>query len=173
MKWRVDWNRGQYDVRGPRLSFFWTYEGRVSAATPALSRLVGRKTAHAIESLYRSGFTVKQVAHEAVPPTLKYHKQLLANVTALLTLLEKPMPKNGMPPVHPGEVIREEYFGHGRRPREVAAACGLPLEIIIEISEERRDVTVHLATKLATGLGASAGFWLNLQQAHDVAKYGQ
>ena len=78
-------------------------------------------------------------------------------------------PTNGMRPIHPGEVLREEFLV----PLEVSAnrlaqAIAVPTNRITEIVAERRNVTADTALRLARALGTTAEFWLSLQQAFEL-----
>jgi addiction module HigA family antidote len=70
--------------------------------------------------------------------------------------------KNGMRPVHPGEVLREEYL----KPLDLSAnalakALRLSPSRIGDIVLERRGVTADTAVRLARYFGGTAQFWLN------------
>ena len=67
-------------------------------------------------------------------------------------------------PIHPGEVLREEYL----IPLELSAgalakACGVPRTRIERIANEETAITADTALRLAKALGTSAQLWLNLQ----------
>ena len=77
--------------------------------------------------------------------------------------------KNGMRPVHPGEVLREEYL----KPLEMsvnglAKRLGIPASRINDVVLERRGVTPDTAMRLARFFGGDARSWLNLQTACDL-----
>src|ERR1700720_1493001 len=77
--------------------------------------------------------------------------------------------KNGMRPVHPGEVLREEYL----KPLDLSAnalakALRLSPSRIGDIVLERRGVTADTAVRLARYFGGTAQFWLNLQSIYDL-----
>ncbi len=77
--------------------------------------------------------------------------------------------KNGMRPVHPGEVLREDYIV----PLEVsvnalAKNLGIPTTRLNDIVRERRGVTPDTALRLARYFGGDARSWLNLQTSHDL-----
>jgi addiction module HigA family antidote len=78
-------------------------------------------------------------------------------------------PKNGMRPIHPGEILREEFL----RPldmssRKLADAIGVPPNRVSAIVAGERDVTPDTALRLARAFDTSPEFWLNLQQTHDL-----
>lgn len=77
--------------------------------------------------------------------------------------------KNGMRPVHPGEVLREDYL----KPLDLsvnaaAKALGVPTPRLNEIVRERRGVTPDTAMRLARHFGGDARSWLNLQTIYDL-----
>ena len=79
-------------------------------------------------------------------------------------------PTNGMRPIHPGEVLREEFLmPFGLTPHALALALRVPAPRINDIVRERRAVTVDTALRLATFFGTSAEFWLGLQTDYDMA----
>ena len=75
-------------------------------------------------------------------------------------------PVNGMRPIHPGEVLREEFLlPLGLKAHALAMALQVPAPRINDIVRERRTVTVDTAMRLARYFGMSAQFWLGLQTA--------
>ena len=79
------------------------------------------------------------------------------------------MIKNGMRPVHPGEVLREDFL----KPLQMSAnalskALHVPAGRINDIVLERRGVTPDTALRLARFFGGDAQSWLNLQQIFDL-----
>lgn len=78
--------------------------------------------------------------------------------------------ENGMRPIHPGEVLREEFLQPmGISAHALAMALHVPAPRINDIVRERRSVTADTALRLARYFGTSAGFWLGLQSDHDAA----
>jgi antitoxin HigA-1 len=78
-------------------------------------------------------------------------------------------PKNGMRPVHPGEVLREEYLVPlGISAHALAIALRVPAPRINDIVRERRGVSPDTALRLARYFGSTPEFWLNLQSSHDL-----
>ena len=80
-----------------------------------------------------------------------------------------PAPKNGMRPVHPEEVLREEFL----QPLEMSAnalakALRVPASRINDIVLQRRGVTVDTAMRLVRYFGGDVQSWLNLQLAYDL-----
>jgi len=77
--------------------------------------------------------------------------------------------KNRMRPVHPGEVLREDYLVPlGMSASALARALSIPPQQINDIVRERRRVTADLALRLARYFGGDARSWLNLQTAYDL-----
>ena len=77
--------------------------------------------------------------------------------------------KNGMRPVHPGEILREDYLiPLGLSARALANALRVPPPRINDIVRERRGVTADTAMRLARHFGGDARSWLNLQAAYDL-----
>lgn len=79
------------------------------------------------------------------------------------------MTKNGMRPIHPGEILREEYLEPlGLSANALAKALKVPPSRIGDIVLERRGVTPDSALRLARYFGGDAQSWLNLQLAYDL-----
>jgi len=77
--------------------------------------------------------------------------------------------KNGMRPVHPGEILREDYLVPlGLTAAALAKALNVPAPRINEIVRERRSVTADTAMRLARYFGGDPRSWLNLQAAYDL-----
>jgi addiction module HigA family antidote len=75
--------------------------------------------------------------------------------------------KNGMRPIHPGEVLREEYLlPLAMAPHALAKALYLPPSRVNEIVREERGITPDTALRLSLYFGTTAEFWLNLQMAY-------
>ena len=72
--------------------------------------------------------------------------------------------KNGMRPVHPGEVLREDIDASGVTVDALAPALDLPLDLVTAILDESAGITADTALRLARYLGTSPELWLNLQQ---------
>jgi antitoxin HigA-1 len=77
--------------------------------------------------------------------------------------------KNGMRPVHPGEILREDYLVPlGMTANALAKAVSVPVPRINDIVRERRAVTADTAMRLARYFGGDACSWLNLQASYDL-----
>lgn len=78
------------------------------------------------------------------------------------------MPKK-LPPLHPGEVLREEFLVPlNLSPGALAKAMGVPRTRVERIAAETSGVTADTALRLSRALGTSAQLWLNLQNRYDV-----
>jgi len=78
-------------------------------------------------------------------------------------------PENRMRPVHPGEVLREDYLAPlGLSVNALAQALGVPATRIHEIVKERRGITADTAARLAKHFGGDAASWLALQAQYDL-----
>jgi antitoxin HigA-1 len=74
-----------------------------------------------------------------------------------------------LPPMHPGEVLREEFLiPLGLSAGALAKACGVPRTRIERIANEETAITADTALRLGKALGTSAELWLNLQNDFDM-----
>lgn len=79
------------------------------------------------------------------------------------------MIKNGMRPIHPGEILREDYLlPLDLSAHALAKAIGVTPARVNEIVREKRGVTADTALRLAKYFGGSAEFWLNLQATYEL-----
>ena len=81
------------------------------------------------------------------------------------------MVKNGMRPIHPGEILLEEFMKPSEPPLNAntfAKALGVPPNRITAIIKERRGITGDTAVRLATFFNTSAEFWMNLQKTYEL-----
>ena len=79
------------------------------------------------------------------------------------------MSTNGMRPVHPGEILREDYLKElGMSVNALARALSVPAPRINDIVRERRGVSADTALRLGRYFGTTPQFWLNLQAAYDL-----
>lgn len=74
-----------------------------------------------------------------------------------------------MAPVHPGEILREDFM----KPLQLsmnrlALELRVPLTRVADIYHERRNITADSALRLGRYFHTSARFWLNLQAAYDL-----
>ena len=79
------------------------------------------------------------------------------------------MTKNGMRPIHPGEILREEFLVPlGMTPHALSKALRVTPSRINDIVNEKRGVTADTALRLSRYFGGDPQSWLNLQQTYDL-----
>ncbi len=79
------------------------------------------------------------------------------------------MGRNKMRPIHPGEILREEYMVPlGLSANSLAKALAVTAARINDILRERRGITADTALRLARYFGTDARSWMNLQAAYDL-----
>lgn len=79
------------------------------------------------------------------------------------------MIKNGMRPVHPGEVLREDYMKPLKlSSNALAKLLHVPASRVNDIVLERRGVTADTALRLSRCFGGDPQSWLNLQSMYDL-----
>ena len=79
------------------------------------------------------------------------------------------MASNKMRPIHPGEILHEEFLVPlGMSANALAMALHVPAPRINDIVRERRAVTPDTALRLARYFATTAQFWLNLQSSYDL-----
>ncbi|MES2832904.1 MAG: HigA family addiction module antitoxin [Pseudomonadota bacterium] len=77
--------------------------------------------------------------------------------------------KNGMRPIHSGEILVEDYIKPmGVSVRAVALAMHIPYSRLGEITKGERGVSADTALRLKRYFGSEAQGWLNLQSAYDL-----
>lgn len=79
--------------------------------------------------------------------------------------------RNGMRPIHPGEILSEEYIKPlGISASALARALGVAANRVTAIVNGDREVTAETALRLARILKTTPEFWLNLQSTYDLRK---
>ncbi len=79
------------------------------------------------------------------------------------------MPQRKLPPVHPGEILFEEFLRPlGLSQYRLAKDVSVPARRINQLVHGTRAVTADTALRLARYFGTSARFWLNLQARYDL-----
>ena len=79
------------------------------------------------------------------------------------------MKTNKLPPIHPGEILREEFMKpRGLSQNALARALNVPPRRINEIVLEKRGITADTALRLARYFGTSAEMWTGLQADYDL-----
>lgn len=72
-------------------------------------------------------------------------------------------------PVHPGEILREEFLEPlGLSMNKLAIELRVPVTRIAEIVHQRRGITPDTALRLARYFGTTPQFWMNLQTHYDL-----
>jgi antitoxin HigA-1 len=81
----------------------------------------------------------------------------------------KKKPTTLMPPVHPGEILREDFMKPlSLTVNKLALELRVPATRIGEIVHERRRITAETALRLARYFRTNPEFWLNLQNFYDL-----
>lgn len=81
------------------------------------------------------------------------------------------MVKNSMRPVHPGEILLEEFMKPSDPPinaNMLAKALEVPANRITAIIKGQRGITGDTAVRLATFFNTTAEFWMNLQKTYEL-----
>ena len=73
-----------------------------------------------------------------------------------------------LPPIHPGELLRDELEEVGTSLNELARALRVPMNRISALVNGKRSITADTAMRLARYFGTSPQYWLNLQSAYDL-----
>ncbi|MDF1521203.1 MAG: HigA family addiction module antitoxin [Trueperaceae bacterium] len=77
--------------------------------------------------------------------------------------------KDAYPPVHPGEILLEEFMEpHGLSAYSLAAKIGVDHMRIYRITRGEQRVTTDTALRLSRFFGTTARFWLNLEDHYDL-----
>ena len=72
-------------------------------------------------------------------------------------------------PVHPGEILREEFMVPLKLSmNKLALALRVPVTRVADIVNERRGITADSALRFARYFGNSPAFWMNLQTRYDL-----
>ena len=84
------------------------------------------------------------------------------------------MVKNKMRPIHPGEILREEFLVPlGMSANALAIALRVPAPRVNDVVLERRAITPDTALRLAQYFGGDAESWMNLQITYDLRRAEQ
>jgi antitoxin HigA-1 len=79
------------------------------------------------------------------------------------------MLKRNLPPVRPGEILREEYIKElGLTITEVAEGLGVARGNLSAILNERAGISPEMAVKLSEAFGNTTQFWINLQKNYEI-----
>ncbi len=78
------------------------------------------------------------------------------------------MIRNGLPPIHPGKLLRETLEELNISQAQFARAIGVSSMRVSHVVNGARPVTAELALLFGRALGQSPQYWLNLQAAYDL-----
>jgi len=77
--------------------------------------------------------------------------------------------RDRLPPIHPGEILREEFLAPlGMSAHELALALRVPATRINDIVNEKRGVTADTALRLSRYFGTTSKFWMNMQASWEL-----
>jgi antitoxin HigA-1 len=79
------------------------------------------------------------------------------------------MSNKRMPPIHPGEILKEEFLDEmGITQYKLAKDINVPARRINEIVHQKRAISADTALRLGRYFGISPQFWINLQSHYDL-----
>ena len=82
--------------------------------------------------------------------------------------------KIGLPPVHPGELLREDVLPEtGLSVSSAAKALGVSRQMLHEVLAERKPLSAVMCLKVSKLFGSSPEMWMRLQAAHDLKRAAQ
>ena len=82
--------------------------------------------------------------------------------------------KNRLPPVHPGEILREDILPEvGLSVTAAAKALGVSRQMVHDILAERKPLSAIMCLKVSRLLGSTPEFWMRLQAEYDLKKAAQ
>jgi len=82
--------------------------------------------------------------------------------------------KNGLPPVHPGEIIKQDILpAVGMSVVTAAKALGVSRQMLHDILAERKPLSAVMCLKISRLFGSTPEFWMRLQAAYDLKKAEQ
>jgi addiction module HigA family antidote len=82
--------------------------------------------------------------------------------------------KSGLPPVHPGEIIKRDILPSvGLSVTAAAEALGVSRQMLHDILAERKPLSAVMCLKLSRLFGSSPELWMRLQAAYDLKKAEQ
>jgi addiction module HigA family antidote len=82
--------------------------------------------------------------------------------------MSNPLTK-GLPPIHPGEILREDVLPALGRPKtEIARLLGISRQTLYDILNEKQPVTAAMALRIGKMCGNGPDIWLNLQKRYDL-----
>jgi len=79
------------------------------------------------------------------------------------------MTRKVIPPVHPGEILLEEFMKPlGISQNQLARDLNVPPRRINEIVHGKRSITIDTALRLSRHFGTSVEFWMNIQTHYEL-----
>jgi addiction module HigA family antidote len=88
--------------------------------------------------------------------------------------MTKKLPKRGLPPMHPGQLLREEILPALNRPKtQIVRLLGVSRQTLYDLLEENQPVTPIMALRLRKLCGNGPDLWLNLQRRYDLQRASQ
>ena len=81
--------------------------------------------------------------------------------------------KTGLPPIHPGEIIKEVLPTTGLSVTAAAKALGVSRQMLHDILAERKPLSTVMCLKLSRLFGGTPELWMRLQAAYDLMKAEQ
>ena len=75
---------------------------------------------------------------------------------------------DNLPPIHPGEFLRDELEALALNARRFAEHIGVPLNAVTEIMNGERRITAPMALRLGKAFGTDARYWTNLQSIFET-----
>ena len=79
-------------------------------------------------------------------------------------------PIDNLPPIHPGQFLRDELDALAMSARKFAAHIGVPHNAVTSIMNGARSITAPMAIRLGQAFGTTPRYWLNLQMIHDLKR---
>ena len=77
--------------------------------------------------------------------------------------------KGRLPPIHPGEILREEFLTPlGISSHQLALALRVPATRLNDIVNQKRGITADTALRLSRYFGTTSRFWMNLQASWEL-----
>jgi antitoxin HigA-1 len=87
---------------------------------------------------------------------------------------EKVARRNGLPPVHPGEILRKDILPEvSLSVTAMAKALGVSRQMVHDILAERKPLSAVMCLKVSRLLGSTPEFWMRLQAEYDLKKAAQ
>jgi addiction module HigA family antidote len=74
-----------------------------------------------------------------------------------------------LPPIHPGEILREEFLTPLRMSaHQLALALRVPATRLNDVVNEKRGITADTALRLSRYFGTTSRFWMNMQTSYEL-----